>query len=326
MTYDIAPFSFDDFVALRQDPNNNLSWSHVFTLPIWLKTWWSEFGAGLEEHIQAVKENENVIGIAPLMVKDGSACFIGSADVCDYMDFIVSPGQEEPFFTVLLDSLRRDRIQEIFLESLRADSAALTHFVELAKNQGYNAVYSLDEVSLDLDLPSSWEGFLEILTPKQRREVNRKQRRLHEAGDIQYETIDDKENIRNAMSIFLRLLRESRKDKADFMTTRMESFFRSIADRMAEAGLLRLGILRINGQPVASTMSFDYNNNIYLYNSGYDPLYSYLSVGLLSKVMSVKDSIERGRNTYDFLKGAEEYKYRLGGREIPIYSCRIGLT
>jgi CelD/BcsL family acetyltransferase involved in cellulose biosynthesis len=326
MNCDIASFSFDDLEVLRQDPNNNLSWSHVFTLPVWLRTWWSEFGAGVEEHIQAVKENESVIGIAPLMVKDGTARFIGSADVCDYLDFIVSPGKEEFFFTVLLDHLRHDRIQELFLESLRADSAVLTHLVELAKNQGYNVVYSLDEVSLDLDLPSTWEGFLEILTTKQRREVNRKQRRLHEAGDIQYETIDDKEGIKNAMGIFLRLLRESRKDKANFMTTRMESFFRSIADRMAEAGLLRLGILRINALPVASIMSFDYNNNIYLYNSGYDPLYGYLSVGLLSKVMSVRDSIERHRKTYDFLKGAEEYKYRLGGREIPIYSCRIGLA
>jgi hypothetical protein len=64
---------------------------------------------------------------------------------------------------------------------------------------------------------------------------------------------------------------------------------------------------------------------VYLYNSGYDPTHSYLSVGLLSKVLSLKDSIDAGRNTCDFLKGAEEYKYRLGGREIPIYSCHIAL-
>jgi CelD/BcsL family acetyltransferase involved in cellulose biosynthesis len=106
----------------------------------------------------------------------------------------------------------------------------------------------------------------------------------------------------------------------------MESFFRSIAQTMAEAQLLRFGILEISAKPVAAVMCFDYNDKVYLYNSGYDPEYGILSVGLLSKLLSIKDSIERGRKCYDFLKGPEEYKYRLRGREIPIYSCNIILS
>jgi len=70
-------------------------------------------------------------------------------------------------------------------------------------------------------------------------------------------------------------------------------------------------------------MCFDYNGKVYLFNSGYDPEYSILSVGLLSKLLSIKDSIERGRKCYDFLKGAEEYKYRLKGREIGIFNCKV---
>jgi CelD/BcsL family acetyltransferase involved in cellulose biosynthesis len=164
-----------------------------------------------------------------------------------------------------------------------------------------------------------------MLTPKQRHELGRKLRRLYEAGDIEYSTIEDRDAVQGIMDVFLKLLRDSREDKAAFMTPRMESFFRSIAEAMAEAGLLRFGILKINGLPVACVMCFDYNDKVYLYNSGYDPLHSYLSVGLLSKALSIKDSIARGRKTYDFLKGAEEYKYRLGGAEIPVYGCRIVL-
>ena len=70
-------------------------------------------------------------------------------------------------------------------------------------------------------------------------------------------------------------------------------------------------------------MCFDYNGIIYLYNSGYNPAYNYLSAGLLSKVLGIKDSIEKGRNKFDFLKGAEQYKYHLGGKEVPLYRCRI---
>ena len=94
---------------------------------------------------------------------------------------------------------------------------------------------------------------------------------------------------------------------------------------MAEAGLLRFGVLQLNASPVAAVMYFDYQDKVYLYNSGYDPQYSSLSVGLLCKVLCIKDSIQRQRKGFDFMKGAEVYKYRLGGREIPIYSCQIVL-
>jgi CelD/BcsL family acetyltransferase involved in cellulose biosynthesis len=62
---------------------------------------------------------------------------------------------------------------------------------------------------------------------------------------------------------------------------------------------------------------------VYLYNSAYDPQYSSLSVGVLSKALNIKDSIERGKKRFDFLKGAEQYKYHLGGREVQLSSCQI---
>ena len=84
-------------------------------------------------------------------------------------------------------------------------------------------------------------------------------------------------------------------------------------------------MLDLNAAPVAVSMCFDYNDTLHLYNSGFDPRYRALSAGLLCKVLSLKDAIERGRQKYDFLKGAETYKYRLGGREVPLVRCRIEL-
>ena len=109
------------------------------------------------------------------------------------------------------------------------------------------------------------------------------------------------------------------------MTAQIESFFRSVAGTMAEAKLLRLGILELDAVPTAMVTCFDYNDTVYLYNSGYDTEYSALSVGLLSKVLCIKDSIQRGRKRFDFLKGAEVYKYHLGGKEIPLYSCQVSI-
>jgi CelD/BcsL family acetyltransferase involved in cellulose biosynthesis len=64
---------------------------------------------------------------------------------------------------------------------------------------------------------------------------------------------------------------------------------------------------------------------MFLYNNGYDPQHSLLSLGLVSKVLSIKEGIERGRSRFDFLKGDEEYKRRLGGKEVSLYGCQISL-
>ena len=324
MSYTYAPLSFDSLESSWNDLRQRLGWDSVFALPRWLNVWWQVFGEGSELYLFEVRENKNIIGIAPLMVKEGKASFIGSPDVCDYMDFVVAPGKERAFFTVVLDKLKKDGIKELRLESLRQDSTVMTCLVDLAKGKGYQVTCTRENVSLDLELPPTWEEYLKTLSPKQRRETGRRFRRLEEEGDINYRIIENAKP--ELLDIFFKLMRVSREDKAAFLTPQMESFFRALAQTMAEAGMLRFGVLEISAKPVAAVMCFDYNDKVYLYNSGYDPEYGYVSVGLLSKLLSIKDSIERSRKIYDFLKGAEEYKYRLGGREIPIYSCRIILT
>ena len=323
MSYTYAPQSLDSLESSWTDLRHKLNWDSVFVLPRWLNVWWQVFGEGSELYLFEVRENKNIIGIAPLMVKEGKASFIGSPDVCDYMDFIVAPGKALPFFTAILDKLQKDGINELALESLRHDSTAMACLVDLAKDKGYQVICTRENVSLDLELPSTWDDYLRTLNPKQRREIGRKFRRLEEEGDINYRIIENAKP--ELLDIFFRLMRVSREDKAAFLTPQMESFFRALAQTMSQAGMLRFGVLEISAKPVAAVMCFDYNDKVYLYNSGYDPEYGYLSVGLLSKLLSIKDSIERGRKVYDFLKGPEEYKYRLGGREIPIYSCRISL-
>ena len=83
--------------------------------------------------------------------------------------------------------------------------------------------------------------------------------------------------------------------------------------------MLRLSFLELGGVRVAACASFDYRDEYLLYNSGYDPAYSHLSVGFVGKALSIKDAIGRGRKSFDFLRGSERYKYHLGGTDRLIY-------
>jgi CelD/BcsL family acetyltransferase involved in cellulose biosynthesis len=257
------------------------------------------------------------------MMNKETAYFVGSADVCDYLDFVIAPGMERDFFDVLLDDLKAKGINYLDLMPLRPDSTVLTDLVGTAQNRGYQVLCQPEDVSLEVNLPSTWEEYLATLDKKQRHEVRRKLRRLWEVGNVEHHCLQLGQEVEDYMGTFLKLFSLSRDEKAHFMTSQMESFFRSLAKAMAEVGLLRFGVIELNAQPVAMTMGFDYDDSHYLYNSAYDPQFNYLSVGLLCKVLCLKESIEKGKKKWDFLKGDETYKYQLGGREVPLYRCHI---
>jgi CelD/BcsL family acetyltransferase involved in cellulose biosynthesis len=259
-------------------------------------------------------------------MQSGVAKFIGSPDVCDYLDFVVAPGSERNFFESLLDDLKQQGVSQLDLAHVRPDSMALTHLKPVAEERGCGVISEEDDVSLELDLPSTWEDYMAVLDTKQRHELKRKLRRLDEAGDVDYLCQHVKGDTRNKMDSFFNLFATSQEKKAHFMTSRMESFFRYLAEAMAEIGLLQFGMLKVDGDLAAMTMGFDYNGAVYLYNSAYNPQYRSLSVGLLSKALCIKESIRRGRKKWDFLKGRETYKYRLGGKDIPLYRCQIEIS
>ena len=294
-------------------------------MPEWLRVWWAEFGSDAKINILSVKNQEDVIGLAPLQVKGDSASFIGGTNVCDYLDFIVSAGKEGVFFDVMLDHLGQQGIKYLELGLLRPDSTVLSSLVKVAEKRGCEVSTSAEDISLELDLPATWEDYLGMLNGKQRHEVKRKLRRLDEAGDINFRVVEDAKENAEQMTTFFELFIMSSNEKAAFMTDPMISFFQALASAMAKSKILKLYILELNGAPVAVSMCFDFNATLHLYNSGFDPRFRALSVGLLCKVLSIKEAIKKGRKKYDFLKGAETYKYRLGGREVPLLSCRIGL-
>jgi CelD/BcsL family acetyltransferase involved in cellulose biosynthesis len=251
--------------------------------------------------------------------------FIGDPDVCDYQDFIVAPGRGQEFFEILINHLRQEGVTHLDLNPIRADSRVLTELVKVAKNLKCEVSCDSEDVTLELELPATWDEFLGKLTGKQRHEVRRKLRRLSEAGEIKNRVVENVKEVMDEMDTFLALFGLSRSDKATFMTSQMTSFFRSLAEAMARVNLLRLFFLDFNGTPAAAVMCFDYNSTMYLYNNGYDGRFSSLSVGLLSKVLTIEESIQRERKKYDFLKGAEDYKQRLGGQPVPLYRCQVKL-
>jgi len=322
----ITQESFESLKGYYEDASLNLDWNLIFTLPQWLEVWWRNFGTNSELHITSVRQNGELLGIAPLQIKDGTASIIGSVNVCDYQDFITITGKEEAFFNAILDDLEANNVQTLHLESIRPDSKIMQFLKPLAEARKLGITTEQSDISLDLDLPLVWEDYLNLLDRKQRHEIRRKIRNIQETGTPRFYIIDDTTFMPAAMERFLALFPESRRDKAKFMTPEMQKFFMGLASPLAEINILRFGVLDIDSNTVAMVMFFEFNNNIYMYNSAYDPQYKSASVRAISKANNIQYGIIKKKNKFDFLKGSEKYKYHMSGKEIPLFRCLISLS
>jgi CelD/BcsL family acetyltransferase involved in cellulose biosynthesis len=297
--------------------------NHVFFTPQWQRAWWQVFGSESQLRLLSVRQGTETVAVIPLRQDEGRITFIGGSDVCDYMDFIVRRGQEAAVFSRLVDYLENVRWDSIELESLLPDSLALGQLALFFRQMGYPVEVTSEDVSPELILPSSWEDYLSLLKRKDRQELGRKQRRLDRANSVRFYTVTEREQLLRELPHFFELFSFSRGEKANFMTGQRKEFFATVTYSLAEGEQVQLSFLEVDGVRAASVLCFDYNNEIYLYNSGYDPAYASLSVSLLLKVFCIRQGILKGRRRFDFLRGSESYKYHLGGREVPVYRCRI---
>ena len=324
-THKVALTGFAEFEAAWHSPSSPLSWRCLFVLPFWLQTVHAYLGARGQPHILSVTEGRDLLGYVPLAVEGTTARFLGLEDVCDYQDIIVRRGAETAVMAAVITWLRGRGVTCIALRSLRPDALALRGARTLAADQALDVKIASREAAYQASLPLHWEDYLMRLDGKQRHEVRRKMRRLQSRGPFTYRLSTADDDLQKDIKTFLRLFRLNRADKADFMNPVMTACFRELIHRLAQAKMLSLYLLEVEGTPAAGVLCVDYQGVRYLYNSGYDARFQSLSVGVLAKVLSIQKGIEAGCRRYDFLKGAEAYKRRLGGREVKLYGCTINL-
>ena len=292
----------------------------LFITHRWQRTWWEQFGDGAEMLLLCLNGENGIEGIAPLARRNGTISFVGSQDVCDYNDFLVPRGNESRFYTTLMKHLVEEEWQTLELSSLHENSPTLEYLPDLAKGYGYSVEVQEEDVAPGMALPDNWDDYLQILSKKDRHELRRKFRRLYsEQGDVRFYKLSDPLELENNLEDFFSLMRNSKEAKHRFLTESREQFFRRIAREMAIIGVFKLFFLELDRVRVAATMCFDYGPARLLYNSGFNPAYSYYSVGLLLKALCLKDAIEEGKTYFDFLKGPEPYKYDLGGKNRTLY-------
>jgi len=301
----------------------------IFLTWEWQALWWKHLGEG-DLHLLTLRDDAGrLAGIAPLCRVSSQAGehifrWVGCVDVSDYLDVIAAPEHESALYRAILDYLTMPDAPTwnyVDLCNIRETSHTPTALVQMAVELGLYARMAVQEICPVIALPSDWEEYLNSLDKKQRHEIRRKMRRIESEAETRWWFAKDTATIDADIGEFIRLHRKSNPEKDAFMDEQMVGFFREMCRMAFDSGWLDLAFIEVNGVVTASMLNFDYDNQILVYNSGYDPAqYATLSPGIVLLSYCIRDAIETGHARFDFLRGDEEYKFRFGAQRTTIHN------
>ena len=246
-------------------------------------------------------------GEVVLAEASGRIGLLGHEDLVDYR----SPVGEA--IDLLVGEFRRPAASREFrFDSLPAEAADVFTAALTRAGIGYRRVPHT--ATAVLGLPDSFDGYLRMIGKKERHETRRKRRR--------FEALHGPPRLRRfteygpAVEDFFRLHRMSGGSKGRFMTDRMAAMFSGL---LAGEGW-RLDALYGDGSRLAAA-AFGYadGTGYYLYNSAFDPAFRNASPGVVLLSELIRTAIEAGLEVFDFLKGDETYKSRLGARRRTLF-------
>lgn len=243
-------------------------------------------------------------GSASAEIVDGVVVGVGHRDLVDYRSPRGDDGVE--VLTALVGS------RPVRLDSLPAEVA--TPLASALREAGREVVVEEQDIAAVLSLPESFDAWLASIGKKERHETRRKRRRYEEmVGPARIARFEDSERY---LEEFISLHRTSSGEKGSFMTDAMAAYF---TDLMALPGWGIDALLTPEQGIAAAGFSFHGDDGYYLYNSAFDRGYWEASPGVVLIASLIEFAIEEEQMVFDFLKGDETYKFRLGAEPRPLF-------
>jgi CelD/BcsL family acetyltransferase involved in cellulose biosynthesis len=282
-----------------------------FQSPHWLMPWWKHFG-GSEPYVVTQWHDGQLVGLAPLYIlrdedSDESLGMWIGAGISDYLDLLTTTGAD---VQELIAAAGKADCQMWDLQQIPPSSPLLT----AAAPDSWSDSLEDQEACPALSIAGAGPGLENILSTHSRKKLRYARRSLERLGAVTHETATE-ENLDDLLTVLFDLHAARWKRRglpgvlADDVT---QHFHREVARRMLGASALRLFAIRLAGRPVAVFYGFAHQGTTCYYLSGYDPELEKLSIGTIAVAHAIESAVAEGQSTFDFLRGAEEYKYSWG--------------
>jgi CelD/BcsL family acetyltransferase involved in cellulose biosynthesis len=303
----------------------------------WARAWWRHFGErrrGARLHVVALRDAAGALaGVAPLylqsvrlagVVRFRRLLFLGHRD-SDYLDVLAARGAEAACAEALAAHLaaRRDGFDAAVLEETPDRSRTGPLLADALARRGFRVARAPDSPCPRTALGRTWEETIGRFGQSARREVRRRQRNLEKEHAVALEVVPAGDGVLPAMREFVEMHQErwARDGRwGVFADPAQARFHCDVAPRLARRGWLFLAFLVVDGRRIAVNYGFTFGDAVAIYLPGareVPPALARHSPGRTLHALSMQWAIAHGRTVYDFMRGAEPYKYELDAVDVP---------
>ena len=281
-----------------------------FSRPEWLVPWARHLPDG-ELLTLALRGDDRLLGLVPLSHRDDGLHLAGG-DVTDYRDAIVDPTLPlDALAEALGTTLERRQAPALHLRGLRPGSPLLA----MPAPYGWHDARALDETCPYVPLPDAVAALDDQVAAHVARDVARARRRL---ADRAVRVVSAGEAAADPLLDALVRLHgaqwQARGQPGVLADARVQAFHRDVVRGFVGDGL-ELHAITVDGAAIAVIYGLCDARRAYYYLSAFDPAWAAVSPGTLVVYTAMERAIAHGRQTFDFLRGAEPYKYRWGARD-----------
>ena len=302
--------------------------SSIFQTPEWLGAWWKPFARDKELLGLVFSDAEGrTLGIAPLY-REQSSFFgrtittlrmvgAGSGD-SDALDLITSPGNEEVCADAFAAWLAKQKDWDVCaLETLPQNSLVARRLGRRLHEAGWSVDATLTP-NFVVDLPATWQQYLDTLEPSFRPLLTRYPRRLQSRYSVRFVRCEHVEDLKVHLETLFSLHQmrwTGRGEPGAFANPDRRDFYFEMAAAFLQRGWLEFRLLELDGEIVGAQFCFRYNDTVSLLQEGFHPKYAAEKIGYALRAHVLEEMIRTGGKRYDFLGGDDPYKAKFGAHQ-----------
>ena len=272
---------WNDLLSSSPADNYFLRWE-------WLWNWWQVFARNDDElKIIKVENGDEIIAIAPFYVRKKllygvfpvrRMMFLGTqeegeGDVCsDYLNIIFKEGEEKHVVDMVFEFIAKDNLcDEMYFPRVDSSSSTFQFVWNKSLDDGFLGRISNEYESPYINLPATWDDYLNGLSGAMRWKIRRQRKKLQTLTGGTLFRVKTHDELTMGFDELIRLHQaswESRGFPGSFSNKQFTQFHQRVMRHMLDKGHLELVLLYADNEPKAALYNIIYNNVTYCYQSG----------------------------------------------------------
>jgi len=293
-----------------------------FRTPAWFLSWMRNMRPDATPAVIVVRDAGKIVGIAPFCRLKYNAymwalCLAGEDLVCgEYLDVLAYAEHRVSVLETVWKTINQMQSQWdlIVLGAALAEGDLVREARTWAAANQFMFRAEEERISPFIELTTDYEAYLATLSKKKRKNLARARRILEEHG-VDIKMYAEPGELGPAIDALIELhsLRWNHVQKSG---TLGQPGFREFLKELGSRGtrgqnFFRLYIMRAQGRAIAAMLNFHYGKSAMQFQNGFDPGWELAqhSPGSVLILYAIQKAIEEGLICYDFLRGAEDYKF-----------------